>query len=159
MGECDVQMVSFRQVRSNIRMPGFNCHHIIPHQVANALVFGLFFGMMKSVGFSADDFLANGMHLPCDEKTAYMISRPIHRGGHPLYNKLVAEHIAQIQNLPILEARAALNVLISSLRSALSFSNPLDLAIAREPMSHALWRDLETIEIVGAARMHMPRLP
>lgn len=152
-------MVSFRQVRSNIRIPGFNCHHIIPHQVANALVFGLFFGMMKSVGFSADDFLANGMHLPCDEKTAYMISRPIHRGGHPLYNKLVAEQIAQIQHLPILEAHFALSVLISNLRSALSISNLGDANPTREPMSLMLWRDLESIELVGAARMHMPRLP
>lgn len=152
-------MVSFRQVRSNIRMPGFNCHHIIPHQVANALVFGLFFGMMKSVGFSADDFLANGMHLPCDEKTAYMISRPIHRGGHPLYNKLVAEQIAQIQHLPILEARLALSALISNLRSALSIANLVDANSARKPMRLMLWRDLETIDIVGAARMHMPRLP
>lgn len=152
-------MVSFRQVRSNIRIPGFNCHHIIPHQVANALVFGLFFGMMKSVGFSADDFLANGMHLPCDEKTAYMISRPIHRGGHPLYNKLVAEQIAQIQHLPILEAHFALSVLISNLRSALSISNLGDANSTREPMSLMLWRDLESIELVGAARMHMPRLP
>ena len=152
-------MVSFRQVRSNIRMPGFNCHHIIPHQVTDALVFGLFFGMMKSVGFSADDFLANGMHLPCNEKTAYMTGRPIHRGGHPLYNKLVAEQIAQIQNLPILDAHLALIALISNLRSALSISNPGDLNSIRQPMSLMLWRDLETIEIIGAARMHMPRLP
>ena len=154
-----MQRVSFRQVRSNIRITGFNCHHIIPHQVANALVFGMFFGMMKSIGFSADDFVANGMHLPCDEKTAYMIGRPIHRGGHPLYNKLVAEQIAQIQHLPILEARLALSALISDLRSALSISNLGNVNLAQQPMSVMLWRDLETIELVGAARMHMPRLP
>ena len=154
-----MQRVSFRQVRSNIRITGFNCHHIIPHQVANALVFGMFFGMMKSIGFSADDFVANGMHLPCDEKTAYMIGRPIHRGGHPLYNKLVAEQIAQIQHLPILEARLALSALISDLRSALSISNLGNINLIRQPMSVMLWRDLETIELVGAARMHMPRLP
>ena len=152
-------MVSFRQVRSNIRIPGFNCHHIIPHQVSNALVFGLFFGMMKSVGFSADDFLANGMHLPCNEKTAYMIGRPIHRGGHPQYNKLVAEHIAQIQEMPILEARLALNALIFDLRSMLSISNLGHANPNRNPMSIMLWRDLESIELVGVARMHMPRLP
>ena len=152
-------MVSFRQVRSNIQTPGFNCHHIIPHQVTDALVFGLFFGMMKSVGFSADDFIANGMHLPCNEKTAYIIGRPIHRGGHPLYNKLVAEQIAQIQNLSISEAHLALIALISNLRSALSISNLDDLTSIRKPMSLMLWRDLESIEIIGAARMHMPRLP
>ena len=152
-------MVSFRQVRSNIRMPGFNCHHIIPHQVSNALVFGLFFGMMKSVGFSADDFHANGMHLPCNEKTAYMIDRLIHRGGHPQYNKLVAEHIARIQDMPILEARLALNALIFDLRSALSISDLADTNLTRKPMSIILWRDLESIELVGIARMNMPRLP
>lgn len=154
-----MQMVSFRQVRSNIRMPGFNCHHIIPYQVTDALIFGLFFGMMKSVGFSANNFLENGMHLPCDEKTAYMIARPIHRGGHPLYNKLVAEHIGQIQHLPIVEARLALNALIFNLRSALSVSNLGDTDLIRSPMSLMLWRDLETIELVGVARMRMPRLP
>ena len=159
MGECDVQMVSFRQVRSNIRIPGFNCHHIIPLQIAEAQSFGIFFGMMKSLGFSANDFLANGMHLPCDERTAYMIGRPIHRGGHPLYNKLVAEQIAEIQHLPILEAHVALIALISNLRSALSISNLGDANLIRRPMSVMLWRDLETIELVGIARMHMPRLP
>ena len=152
-------MVSFRQVRSKIRIPGVNCHHIIPHCVNEAQVFGIFFGMMKSVGFSANNFLANGMHLPCDEKTAYMIGRPIHRGGHPQYNKLVAEQIDQIQNLPILEAQLALSALISNLRSALSISNVDELSSMRQPMSIMLWRDLETIELVGAARMHMPRLP
>jgi A nuclease family of the HNH/ENDO VII superfamily with conserved AHH len=152
-------MVSFRQVRSNIRIPGFNCHHIIPLQISEALVFVMFFGTMKSVGFSANDFLANGMHLPCDEKTAYMIGRPIHRGGHPLYNKLVAEHIDQIQEMPIWEARLALSALILNLRSALSISNLGDPNLKRKPMSLMLWRDLESIELVGVARMHMPRLP
>ena len=114
---------------------------------------------MKSVGFSADDFCTNGMHLPCDEKTAYMIGRPIHRGGHPLYNKLVAEQIAQIQTLPILEAHAALKALISSLRSALSFSNLGYLQLIRDPIGLTLDRDLEAIGIFGAARMRMPRLP
>ena len=152
-------MVSFRQVRSNIRIPGFNCHHIIPLQIAEAQAFGIFFGIMKSVGFSANDFLANGMHLPCDEKTAYMIGRPIHRGGHPQYNKLVAEHISQIQHLPILEARHSLNALIFNLRSALSVSHLGDTDLIRSPMSLMLWRDLGSIELVGAARMHMPRLP
>ena len=88
-----------------------------------------------------------------------MIGRPIHRGGHPLYNKLVAEQIAQIQHLPILEARLALSALISDLRSALSISNLGNINLIRQPMSVMLWRDLETIELVGAARMHMPRLP
>lgn len=152
-------MVSFRYVRSKIRVPGFNCHHIIPHQVTEAQVFSIFFGIMKSVGFSADDFCTNGMHLPCDEKTAYMIGRPIHRGGHPLYNKLVAEQIAQIQTLPVLEAHAALKALISSLRSALSFSNLGYLQLVRDPIGLTLDRDLEAIGIFGAARMRMPRLP
>ena len=152
-------MVTFRQVRSNIRVPGFNCHHIIPLQIAEAQAFGIFFGIMKSLGFSVNDFLANGMHLPCDEKTAYMIGRPIHRGGHPQYNKLVAEQIAQIQHLPILEAQLALNALISNLRSALRISNLGVTNAIREPMNLMLWRDLETIELVGIARMHMPRLP
>ena len=152
-------MVSFRQVRSNIRIPGCNCHHIIPLKIADAQMFCMFFGMMKSVGFSANDFLANGMHLPCDEKTAYMISRPIHRGGHPQYNKLVAEHIAQIQEMPILEARLALNALIFDLRSALSISGLGHADPKRKLMSLMLWRDLESIELVGVARMYMPRLP
>ena len=152
-------MVSFRQVRSNIRIKGFNCHHIIPLQISEAQAFGMFFGIMKSEGFSANNFLANGMHLPCDEKTAYMIGRPIHRGGHPQYNKLVAEHIARIQDMPILEARLALNALIFDLRSALSISDLADTNLTRKPMSIILWRDLESIELVGIARMNMPRLP
>lgn len=151
-------MVSFRQVRSNIRIQGFNCHHIIPLQIAEAQAFGVFFGKMRSVGFSSNDFLSNGMHLPCDEKTAYMIGRPIHRGGHPQCNKLVAEHIAQIQDMRILEGRLALNTLIFNLRSTLSISDLGHASPNRNPISLMLWRDLESIELVGAARMHMPRL-
>jgi A nuclease family of the HNH/ENDO VII superfamily with conserved AHH len=154
-----VQRVSFRHVRSKIRVPGFICHHLIPHQVSDAQVFGIFFGMMKSLGFSVDDFCTNGMHLPCDEKTAFMIGRPIHRGGHPLYNKLVAEQIAQIQSLQPFEAHAALTALISSLRSALSISSLGELNLIENTDELALERDLETIGILGAARMKMPRLP
>ncbi len=154
-----MQMVSFRHVRSKIRVRGFNCHHIIPHQVSDAQVFGIFFGTMKSLGFSANDFCTNGMHLPCDEKTAYMIGRPIHRGGHPLYNKLVAEQIAQIERLPALEAYTALIALLSNLRSALCIANMGDLKLIDDQVEMSLKRDLEAIGILGIARMRMPRLP
>ena len=80
-------------------------------------------------------------------------------GWAPLYNKLVAEQIAQIQHLPILEAQLALKALILNLRSALSISNLANTNSIRKPMSLMLWRDLETIELVGTARMRMPRLP
>jgi hypothetical protein len=158
-GGCDVPMVSFRHVRSKVRLAGFNCHHLIPHQVTEAQVFGIFFGTMKSVGFTSNDFCTNGMHLPCDEKTANMIGRPIHRGGHPVYNKLVAEHIADIEKLPVFEALTALNALQSSLRSALSLSNTSAQTHIRNPMNSMLMRDLESIDILGGARLRMPRLP
>jgi hypothetical protein len=156
--ERDVQIVSFRHVRSKVRLAGFNCHHLIPQQVIEAKEFGIFFGIMKSAGFSANDFCTNGMHLPCDEKTAYMIGRPIHRGGHPLYNKLVAEQIAQIERLPILEALAAISSLQQHLRSALSFSNLGGPKLMRNPMNSALERDLKSIDVLGSARLRMPRL-
>lgn len=152
-------MVSFRHVRTKVRLSGFNCHHLIPKQVIEAQEFCIFFGTMKSVGFAPNDFGTNGMHLPCDEKTAYMIGRPIHRGGHPMYNKLVAEQIFTIEKLPVIEAFLALNALQSHLRSALSISKMQNLNLVRNPMGTGLERDLETVGLLGAARMRMPRLP
>lgn len=154
-----MQIVSFRNVRSKIRITGFNCHHLIPKQIIEAQKFGIFFGTMKSLGFSPNDFCTNGMHLPCDEKTAYMIGRPIHMGGHPMYNQLVAQQIAEIEKLPILDALAGLRTLQSHLRSALSISNLSDLKLIRDPMGSALERDLEAVGLLGGARMRMPRLP
>jgi hypothetical protein len=158
-GGYDVQRVSFRQVRSKIRLPGFNCHHLIPQQVIEAKELSIFFGTMKSVGFNPNDFCTNGMHLPSDEKMAYVIGRPVHRGGHPMYNKLVAEQIACIEKLPVSDALLALNVLQSSLRTALSLSSKGARSPIRNPMNSTLLRDLESIDILGGARLRMPRLP
>jgi A nuclease family of the HNH/ENDO VII superfamily with conserved AHH len=158
-GGCDGQIVTFRYVRTKIRIPGFICHHVIPNQVTDATAFGIFFGTMKSLGFSTDDFCANGMHLPCDEKTAAMTARPIHRGSHPQYNKLVAQHIAEIQKLPPVEAFIALNTLIGNLRSGLRFSSLGDLGFIDDSAKTSLARNLETIGILGAARIRVSRLP
>jgi A nuclease family of the HNH/ENDO VII superfamily with conserved AHH len=158
-GGRDEQMVTFRYVRAKIRIPGMICHHVIPNQVTDAAAFGIFFGTMKSLGFSNDDFCANGIHLPHDEKTAAMISRPIHRGGHPQYNRLVAQHIAEIEKLPPVDAYRALNVLIANLRAGLRVSSLGDLGFIDDSAKSALERDLETIGILGAARILVSRLP
>jgi hypothetical protein len=154
-----VEMVSFRYVRTKIRIPGFICHHVIPNQVTDAATFAIFFGTMKSLGFFADDFCANGIHLPCDEKTAVMTARPIHRGGHPLYNKMVAHHIAEIQKLPPAEAYLALDSLVANLRATLRCSSIGELGFMDDSAQSTLHRDLETIGILGGARILVSRLP
>jgi hypothetical protein len=81
------------------------------------------------------------------------------RLGHPMDNKLVAQHIAEIQKLPPVEAYIALNTLIGNLRSGLRFSSLGDLGFIDDSAKTALERDLETIGILGAARILVSRLP
>ena len=152
-------MVSFRSVRTKIKIPGFICHHVIPNQVTDAAPFAIFFGTMKSLGFFADDFCPNGIHLPRDEKTAVMTARPIHRGGHPVYNKMVAHHIAEIQRLPPVEAHLALTALVTNLRAGLRCSSISESSFIADAAQSALQRDLETIGILGSARILVSRLP
>lgn len=87
-------MLSFREVKKRVRIPGFHCHHIIPLEIIDKAAFRPLFRTMRELGFDFDDFHQNGMYLPCTEANAAAFRLPLHRGPHPVYNQLVCERIA-----------------------------------------------------------------
>lgn len=77
--------------------------------------------MARKAGFDPRDFSTNGIFLPCTEKAALLTKRPLHRGPHPGYNKLVAERLASIfrresTNFQDIQSR---NVFLCNLQRAL----------------------------------------
>ncbi|MGL5837355.1 MAG: AHH domain-containing protein, partial [Sphingorhabdus sp.] len=56
-------------------------------------------GSVRTEGFDPNDFQSNGMHLPNTEKQAAIFRMPLHRGPHPRYNEMVADHVARLVNL------------------------------------------------------------
>jgi A nuclease family of the HNH/ENDO VII superfamily with conserved AHH len=112
-------MPSVRDMRMRWRIEGFQCHHVIPTQIIDKPPFERFFLNLQIFGFDPDDFETNGMHLPCPEQMAVIVGKPLHRGSHPQYNKLVAEHIAVLSPMPPAQAYVHVRVLQRQLRKAL----------------------------------------
>lgn len=111
--------LSFRDVRGRFRVEGFHCHHLIPVEIVDRRVFATFFGMVRAVGFDVDDFQANGMHLPCTIAQARAFGLPLHRGGHPRYNELIAERISQLTHFGPIDAMQGISALQCHLRRTL----------------------------------------
>jgi hypothetical protein len=118
-------MLSFKEIRSRIRIEGFQCHHLIPIQVVEKAEFSIFFGNLRAISFDPQDFISNGIHLPCTEEMAIIFGLPLHRGGHPQYNKMVAEQISVLQSLTIGEAFGQVRLLQSTLKRGLRRNNML----------------------------------
>lgn len=92
-------MLSFREVKRRVRVPGFHCHHIIPLEIIEKAAFRPLFRAIGELGFDFENFQQNGMYLPCTEKNAIAFRLPLHRGPHPVYNQIVCERIAAIDGL------------------------------------------------------------
>ncbi len=111
-------MVSFREAR-RYRPEGFHAHHLIPIEVNSMQSLAITIGATRAAGFDPNDFRSNGMFLPAIEKNAACFRLPLHRGPHPTYNRLVADRIAELRQLPPIQLPQALNALQSALRVAL----------------------------------------
>ena len=114
--------VSFRDIRSRYPIRGFHCHHLVPIEIVERRVFSTFFGMIRATGFDPDDFLTNGMHLPSTEQQACAFDLPLHRGGHPRYNELVAERISQLTRCGPVDALRGIYGLQQSQRQGLRYA-------------------------------------
>ncbi len=112
-------MLTFREAKNRCRIEGFQCHHLIPIEIVEHRAFAQFFGLARSQGFNPNDFITNGMHLPSCEKQAAAFRLPLHRGGHPLYNSMVAERISQIVQSDAGSVKNSLSKLQLDLRTGL----------------------------------------
>jgi hypothetical protein len=92
-------MLTFREVKKRVKVPGFHCHHIIPAEVVEKPAFRTMFNRIGAIGFDFQSFHQNGMYLPCTEENAAAFGLPLHRGPHPLYNQIVCERIAAFERL------------------------------------------------------------
>jgi hypothetical protein len=92
-------MLSFRDVKRRVKIPGFHCHHLIPLEIVEMPAFRTLFHGLGEKGIDFDNFRQNGMHLPCTEANAAAFRLPLHRGPHPVYNQIVCERIAAMERL------------------------------------------------------------
>lgn len=92
-------MLSFRDVKRRVRIPGFHCHHLIPLEIIEKPAFRTLFRSMGELGADFDNFCQNGMYLPCTEENAAAFRLPLHRGPHPVYNQIVCERIDAMAGL------------------------------------------------------------
>lgn len=85
-------------------------------------------GSARAAGFNPDDFLSNGMFLPSLERNAVSFRLPLHRGPHPNYNRLVADRITELKDIPPAQLPLAFDTLQKALHAALrrNRNDPLD---------------------------------
>lgn len=126
-------MITFREAR-RYRPKGFHAHHLIPIEVTTMQSLAITIGSARAAGFNPDDFLENGMFLPSLERNAVSFGLPLHRGPHPNYNRLVADRIAELKDIPPLQLPSAFNALQKALYAGLR-SNQNNLAC---PAGYAL---------------------
>lgn len=91
------------------------------------------FGHARSCGFNPNDFTTNGTHLPCTEKQAATFGLPLHRGGHPKYNEMVADLVAPLAKVDRHNALIGLRQVQHRLRTALRPALPLATRRRRGP--------------------------
>jgi hypothetical protein len=152
-------MWTFRKVKLNYRIEGFQCHHIIPIEVVEHRALANFFGSVRATGFEPDDFATNGMHLPCVENQAAAFRLPLHRGAHPHYNRLVADRVAALVGLEPEDACLKLHELQAHLRCELRSDQLAASLKERDPCkSTADFRNLEAeVELLWGSTNQLAR--
>ena len=82
-------------------MPGFNPslqrHHLLPLQLLSERCFATLFRWVGRANIGFDDFRANGMLLPAEERASIRLGLPLHRGPHKAYNDMVIERVGRIE--------------------------------------------------------------
>jgi A nuclease family of the HNH/ENDO VII superfamily with conserved AHH len=155
----ELKMPTFRTMRSKKPVEGFNLHHLVPNQIIRSSSFSDFFEKLYFIGFDPNDFATNGMYLPVIESNAAAFQLPLHRGPHPKYNGLVAEHVSMLTRLAPDKALSSIYALQNDLRAALRFSQDTGIPLLRNPMNNLLEHDLGVIGILGDERCRTTRIP
>ena len=94
------QRLSFRAVnRSDTAEyePGLQRHHLLPRQLLTRSCFALLLDALGRETIDFDDFRRNGLLLPANDRAAFQIGLPLHRGPHRAYNSMVIERVGQIE--------------------------------------------------------------
>lgn len=149
-------MLSFRRVKSRVKIPGFHCHHLIPVEIVEKAAFRGLFSKIGEIGFDYDSFEQNGMYLPCTEENAAAFRLPLHRGPHPVYNQLVSERVATLENLSAVCQLHEMFRFQSELRLALRENQvPLRKTRRNPAVSHP---DFDTLELAAFRHLdlHFP---
>ena len=150
--------LSFRQVNRRGAPghdPGLQKHDLLPVGLLRRPSLKRFFDRLDWQADGLDDFRANGLLLPCRERTVLRLGLPLHRGPHPRYSELVWQRVGQIERefSQLAERRShpareqavmRLGLLQRALRRRLlSQKRPLALH-ARDPLGQA--RDFSEID-------------
>ena len=77
--------------------PQLQRHHLLPLQLLSQHCFGPMFDAIGANHVGFDDFRKNGLLLPATEVAAVSTGRPMHRGPHGIYNKMVIERVGCIE--------------------------------------------------------------
>lgn len=143
------------------------------------------FSTMDDKPHRFDDFRANGLLLPCNERAAVRMALPLHRGPHRHYSGLVIERVGQVEaawsrlrlrnaESAVLQAQMRLDLLQRALRRFLLDSRRRRLVLNRhDPLragidfsdldaaADALWGATRgaTWGATGRAVQSMPRRP
>lgn len=151
-------MISFQSVRTRYRIMDFDFHHLFPRQLIDAGSFAKFFGNSGSVRIEPDDFSCNGMHQPTTDEMAQMFALPLHRGPHPRYNGMVAEHIESLRCLDPHDALVEISPFQIHLRTSFRKFAACDIELKRSPMSATLAEDFEAASRLAMLRGSWSRL-
>jgi hypothetical protein len=76
---------------------GLQRHHLLPRQLLNQPGTRQ---LLRAVGWQRlpfDDFRANGLLLPANDRSVLRSGLPLHRGPHRDYNALVIERVGRIE--------------------------------------------------------------
>ena len=96
----DRQRLSFRAVNrcdTAEYEPGLQRHHLLPRQLLTRSCFAHLLDALGRETIDFDDFRRNGLLLPANDRAAFQIGLPLHRGPHRAYNAMVIERVGQIE--------------------------------------------------------------
>ena len=96
----DRQRLSFRSVNRRDTPeyePDLQRHHLLPRQLLTRNCFAPLLNALGREAVDFEDFRRNGLLLPANDRAAWQIGLPLHRGPHRDYNAMVIERVGQIE--------------------------------------------------------------
>ncbi len=158
-------MAGFRKMRHEKLGGTYQRHHLIPLQIGSDIGAQLNIVTLGPSSYLLNDFHANGIVLPGDERTAIRDRLPMHRGPHPHYTELVAKRVRHIVKNSRSKSRVnfdeqliyfRLRILQNGLRRMLSKRHQPLLLNKRDPMAmHIDFSVLESEikELISAGKL------
>lgn len=102
------------------RPDGWQQHHIIPLETRRSPGLRQLLHDAARGGFDLDCFIINGILLPATKRDAIVTGLPLHRGGHPRYNRGMIDNLRMIANLTAARSHSQTDSVASDLLSGLA---------------------------------------